>query len=127
MEPSDLVVADKGFLIQYLMPADVNLNLPPFLAQGWFSKEQAELTVTIVRARIHVERAIRRMKCFSILDFIPHTYRLVFQDLSRHWLLDEFSETLVEGSGELILNGFVTHKYKMIEYYAFYVVLFLLN
>ena len=30
MEPEDLVLADKGFLIHDLMPAGVTLNIPPF-------------------------------------------------------------------------------------------------
>ncbi|KAG5895540.1 hypothetical protein JTB14_010684 [Gonioctena quinquepunctata] len=34
---------------------------------------QVYRTETIARARIHVERAIRRMKKFKISDFIPYT------------------------------------------------------
>jgi hypothetical protein len=74
MKPGDLVLADKGFLIQDLMPAGVTLNLPPFLNQAQFTVAQAELTVRIARARIHVERGIQRIKCFKILDFIPSHY-----------------------------------------------------
>ena len=77
MEPGDLVLADKGFLIHDLMPSGVALNLPPFLTTAQFTRAQAELTVTIARARIHVERAIQRIKQFAILDFIPHQYRCI--------------------------------------------------
>ena len=77
MAPGDLILADKGFLIQDILPKGVSLNLPPFLTTAQFTPAQAELTVMIARARIHVERAIQRIKQFSILDFIPHQYRSI--------------------------------------------------
>ncbi|KAJ8950154.1 hypothetical protein NQ314_008007 [Rhamnusium bicolor] len=52
----DLILADKGFLIQDLLPPGVLLNIPPFLMKAQFSPEEARQTVTIARARIHVER-----------------------------------------------------------------------
>ena len=76
-EAGDLIIADKGFLIQDLLPSGVLLNIPPFLTHGQFTKAQASVTVVIARARIHVERAIQRMKTFGILDFFPHQYRSV--------------------------------------------------
>ena len=75
MEPGDLVLADKGFLIQDIMPQGVSLNLPPFLTTPQFTIAQAKLTTKIARARIHVERGIQRIKVFNILNFIPHQYR----------------------------------------------------
>uniref|UniRef100_A0A6P7H661 Uncharacterized protein LOC114346661 n=1 Tax=Diabrotica virgifera virgifera TaxID=50390 RepID=A0A6P7H661_DIAVI len=71
MTPGDLVLADKGFLIKDLLPPGVSLNIPPFLVTSQFTPQQAIQTRTIARARIHVERAIRRIKCFSILDSVP--------------------------------------------------------
>lgn len=100
MEPGDLIVADKDFLIQDIMPAGVSLNLPPFLTQGQFTREQAELTVTIALARIHVERAIHRM-CFSILYFIPHTFRPVSSKIFQVIGSCKLSKSRVEGSGKL--------------------------
>ena len=73
--PGDLVLADKGFLIQDLMPQGVTLNLPPFLTTGQFTRAQCTMTATIARARIHVERAIQRIKRYDILNFIPVHYR----------------------------------------------------
>ena len=73
--PGDLVIADKGFLIQDLMPSGVTLNLPPFLDTAQFTVSQARATVSIARARIHVERAIQRIKLYGILNFIPYQYR----------------------------------------------------
>jgi len=40
-----------------------------------FTKKEAQLTTTIARARIHVERAIARLKNHQILTFIPKHYR----------------------------------------------------
>ncbi|XP_031356071.1 uncharacterized protein LOC116180298 [Photinus pyralis] len=73
LEAGDLILADKGFLIKDLLPSGVNINVPPFLVTPQFSVEQVRRTECIARARIHVERAIRRMKIFKILNFIPST------------------------------------------------------
>ena len=75
MELGDLIIADKGFLIQSILPPNVYLNLPPFLTNSQFTKSQAELTVRIARSRIHVERAIQRVKSYAVLNLIPHNYR----------------------------------------------------
>lgn len=56
-----------------MLPAGVNLNIPPFLTTPQFTPEQVVMTRTIAKARIHVERAIRRLKCFNILNMIPQT------------------------------------------------------
>jgi len=69
-----MVLADKGFLISDILPAGVTLNIPPFLSNAQFSREQCILTRNIARARIHVERANSRIKQFKILQFIPHNY-----------------------------------------------------
>lgn len=71
LEPGDLVIADKGFLIEDLLPNGVALNVPPFLSTPQFTVEQVQQTERIAKARIHVERAIRRMKSYKILSFIP--------------------------------------------------------
>lgn len=71
LEAGDLVLADKGFLIKDIMPPGVSVNIPPFLTTAQFTPEQVRQTECIARARIHVERAIRRMKTFNILNFIP--------------------------------------------------------
>jgi hypothetical protein len=72
MEPGDLILADKGFLIKDLLPAGVHVNIPPFLDTPQFTEEQVLHTEKIARARIHVERAIQRMKTFRILNFLPY-------------------------------------------------------
>ena len=71
----DLVLADKGFLIQDILPANVTLNIPPFLTNGVFTRQESIYTIKIARARIHVERAIGRIKAYRVLDFIPSHMR----------------------------------------------------
>nr|CAI5817819.1 unnamed protein product [Callosobruchus analis] len=71
MSSGDLILADKGFLIADILPQGVSLNVPPFLTTWQFTPQQVVQTRTIACARIHVERAIGRMKCFLILNSIP--------------------------------------------------------
>ncbi len=75
-QPGDLIVADKGFTIQPLLPDGVSLNIPPFLrGKAQFTTEEAQMCRKIARARIHVERANERIKNYSILSHIPQAYR----------------------------------------------------
>lgn len=55
--PGDLILADKGFLIQDLLPREVSVNIPPFLRCGKFTGSEATATKSIARCSIHVERA----------------------------------------------------------------------
>lgn len=71
----DLILADKGFLTTDILPPGVALNIPPFLMQAQFSIVEAKQTYAIAKARIHVERAIRRIKNFKILHYIPSSMR----------------------------------------------------
>lgn len=52
----DLVLADKGFLIQDLVPDGVSVNIPPFLNNGAFTESEARATKAIAKCRVHVER-----------------------------------------------------------------------
>ncbi|XP_060595512.1 uncharacterized protein LOC132749670 [Ruditapes philippinarum] len=72
IEPGDSVMADKGFLIeQMLAERQARLNIPPFLTKrDQFTKEEVEETQEIARLRIHVERAIRRIKEYHIFDSV---------------------------------------------------------
>ena len=69
--PGDLILADKGFLIQDIVPKGVSVNIPPFLEHGRFTESEAKVTKSIARCRIHVERANARLKDFKILNFVP--------------------------------------------------------
>ncbi|XP_052224934.1 uncharacterized protein LOC127840563 [Dreissena polymorpha] len=70
LEAGDSVMADKGFLISDLVSTrGATLNIPPFLSKrDQFTKEEVEETQEIARVRIHVERAIRRIKEYHIFD-----------------------------------------------------------
>lgn len=71
LESCDLILADKGFLISDILPDGVSLNIPPFLTSSQFTPSEVEKTKSIARARIHVERAISRLKGLKILSHIP--------------------------------------------------------
>ncbi|XP_077483852.1 uncharacterized protein LOC144093950 [Amblyomma americanum] len=63
------VMADKGFKIRYLLEEKkVGLNMPSFLRQDQFEKEDVQETQDIASCRIHVERRIQRIKCYHIFD-----------------------------------------------------------
>lgn len=71
----DMILADKGFLIQDIVPHGVCVNIPPFLNNGTFTESEVKKTKGIAKARIHVERANARLKDFKILSFIPSYLR----------------------------------------------------
>ena len=70
LERNDGVMADKGFNIDDLLRSKgVQLNLPPYLLNhAQLSPEEDKETKTIAKIRIHVERAIRRIKEFHLFD-----------------------------------------------------------
>ena len=70
LERGDTVMADRGFTIQDdLTPLGVQVNIPPFL-KGKEQLDGEELIETrrIVSLRIHVERAMERIKNYHIFD-----------------------------------------------------------
>ena len=72
----DSVMADKGFDIVYkLMVQGVKLNIPPFVNRSTqLSKKKVITTRKIASLRIHVERAIGRVKNYRILsNVVPLT------------------------------------------------------
>ena len=70
LEPGDEVMADKGFKIQdMLVPYGVRLNVPPFLQSNTqMAACDVFTTKKIARLRVHVERAIGRVKDYRILQ-----------------------------------------------------------
>ena len=70
LEPGDSVMADRGFDIEEdLILRGVHLNIPPFLrGKQQFSQEELITTRRIASLRIHVERAMERIKNFHIFD-----------------------------------------------------------
>ena len=72
LEAGDSVMADKGFdIAEYLIPRGVQLNIPPFLrGTDQFSHKELVENRRIASLRIHVERAMERIKNFHIFDRI---------------------------------------------------------
>ncbi|XP_068696963.1 uncharacterized protein [Montipora foliosa] len=70
LEEGDECMADKGFNIKDLLePIGVTLNIPPFLSdKGQFDGGEVENTQSIASVRIHVERAISRIKMYKIIS-----------------------------------------------------------
>ncbi|XP_044169671.1 uncharacterized protein LOC122953764 [Acropora millepora] len=65
----DSVMADKGFTIEDILPLGVSLNIPPFLGMSdQMAPEDVISTQEIASLRIHVERAINKVKNFKIFD-----------------------------------------------------------
>ncbi len=62
-------MADRGFDFADILPAGVTLNIPPFKGhRSQLTPEESEETACIAAVRIHVERAIGRVKNYHILD-----------------------------------------------------------
>ena len=62
-------MADKGFTIEDVLPLRVSLNIPPFLGMSdQMSAEDVVKTQEIASLRIHVERAINKIKNFLIFE-----------------------------------------------------------
>ena len=84
LEPNDQIMADRGFDIQDDLPNNVTLNIPPFLdGKDQLSLDEELTTRKIASVRVHVERAIARIKSFRILhQDIPLT---IAKDLDKIW------------------------------------------
>ena len=84
VDPGDVILADRGFTIQAeLLMLGAKLEVPP-ASSGWEQQtaEDVAKTKKIANARIHVERAIGRMKWFSILrNTIPLTLMSILDDI----------------------------------------------
>ena len=81
LEKGDDCMADNGFNIKDLLePIEVTLNIPPFLSdKGQFNAEEVENTQSIANVRIHVERAISRIKMYKIItNVVPLSLAGVF-------------------------------------------------
>ena len=63
-------MAERGFTIKYVLKdIGVELNIPPFMeGHAQLPVKEVKLGGRIASVRIHVERAIGRMKNFSILQ-----------------------------------------------------------
>ncbi|XP_064613969.1 uncharacterized protein LOC135477706 [Liolophura sinensis] len=96
----DALMADKGFRIEGILSEfDINLNIPPFASSGKpLSESEVNMTKKIAAHRIHVERAINKIKCFKLLRRkIPVS---LFHCINENWfvaaILTNFQDTLVK-------------------------------
>lgn len=85
VKPGDEVMADRGFLIRdLLLERRATLNIPPFTKKCSWGKgkhltaHDVLKTKKIAKLRIHVERAIGRLKNYKILS---HTIPLKIKPL----------------------------------------------
>ena len=71
LEYNDIIMADRGFEIQDMLAVKLaQLFIPPRRqsAEDQFSKDECFETMRIANLRIHVERAIKRVKGWHIFD-----------------------------------------------------------
>jgi hypothetical protein len=102
LETDDVVMADKGFVIDDLLAEkNCKLVIPNFLQQkGQFSAAEAEENKTISNLRVHVERANRRFKEFHLFDS-PVPLNLV-GSINQLWTV---ACLLTNFQGPLIVNS----------------------
>lgn len=68
LEPGDSVMADRGFtIVDMLDVKGVILNIPPSKVSNQLTQSDLTTTRRIANLRIHVERAIGRIKNFKLL------------------------------------------------------------
>lgn len=67
--PGEKVMADRGFTIEENLPSGVKLIIPGFKHKDktQFTKTEIQQNKKISEARVHIERAIRRIKQFLVL------------------------------------------------------------
>lgn len=91
IKPGDEVLADRGFVIRdLLLERHATLNIPPFTKKCSWGKgkhltpNDISKTKNIAKLRIHVERAIGRLKNFRILaNTIPYCLKPLCNQILR--------------------------------------------
>ena len=69
-------------MIADIVSQGATVNIPPFLGQMQLNQEEVIATKNVAQCRIHVERAIGRLKMFKILECLeknlrPHADKIV--------------------------------------------------
>ena len=107
IERDDHVMADRGFLIHdLLLLRGASLNMPPFTRQCKFGKgkfltaKEIRQSKNIASLRIHVERAIQRLKSFKFLSdtMYIHSMSIANQALRVAGVFCNFMKPLVKKS-----------------------------
>lgn len=83
--PGDAIMADKGFNIQDLLALhETRLLAPPIMRKAAISSKASTATRRIAKPRVHVERLIRKLKCFGILrGVLPLTIKPYVSSITR--------------------------------------------
>lgn len=70
IDKGDLIMADRGFqLHEEFLVKEATLVVPPGKrGSNQMTKEKLKVTKIVANSRIHVERVIRRLKCFRFLS-----------------------------------------------------------
>ena len=78
-------MADKGFNIQdRLAIKSATLIAPPVMSRKNVSSRASTATRRVATSRVHVERIIRKLKCFSVLrGVIPSTFKSYVTSIVR--------------------------------------------
>ena len=99
LQAGDLILADKGFLIHDILPKNVFLNLPAFLSgKTQFTKRGAIFFRKITGCRIHIERAIERLRNYKILDYANTALRPFFNKIVQVCaVLVNFQSPIISG------------------------------
>lgn len=102
--PGDGIMADRGFNIgEDLQELALKLNVPPFLREnGYFSEKDIIRAQTVAQHRIHVERAIGKVKRFRIFQsLIPVS---MFGTINQIWtvacLISNFQNPVISDGGD---------------------------
>lgn len=74
LQPGDMILADKGFKIEEMLPSGVSCNIPPFLETPQSTSDEIARGRSIAKARVHIERLNERMKKYRILQLIPKCF-----------------------------------------------------
>ena len=92
-------MADRGFNISGLLDdKGVKLNIPPSLSDssGQLSESDRVKTHRIASLRVHIERAIERVKNYRILESVPNSmHNIANQIFFVSAMLTNFHPTLV--------------------------------
>ena len=85
INPEDHIMADKGFNIQDLLALrGAYLIAPPIMMKDNISSRASTATRRVAATRVHVERMIRKLKCFVILrGVIPLTFKAYISSIIR--------------------------------------------
>lgn len=71
LSPGDVIMADKGFTIDDLLPANIGLNVPPRVStKSQMSSSEFFKTAHIASARIVVEMKMEQVKNIQILHSV---------------------------------------------------------